>query len=213
MGPQAQRSGTFTKTSAIAAILVILLAVPVAAEVAIQNFMAADVLTSDACFSKSAGADAAAASGFFTFDSTTTVTDGGVDLIQETSTIRAFAGDRLLYSDAIVFANNCGADITVTFISAPDPAGNPAIDPPVGGVWADINLRFYLADPTGLTIPGLPGSWVEMLAVDAGVATTPGSVVIPNGQSRSMAVTIDTDGAAVSGSTGTLRWIAAANNG
>ena len=213
MGSQTQRSGSFTRGGAIAAILVILLAVPVAAEVAIQNFMAADVLTSDACFSKTAGSDAASASGFFTFDSSTTVTDGGVDLIQETSTIRAFAGDRLLYSDAIVFSNTCGADITVSFISAPDPAGNPAVDPAAGGVWDDLNLSFYLEDPAGVTVPGLAGTWVEMLTVTGGAISTPGSVVIPDGQNRPMAVTVDTDGAATAGSTGTLRWIAAANHG
>ncbi len=213
MSIRLRANGSFTKVGAIATILLILFAIPVAADVAVQNFMAAEVVTVDACFTKTPGADATSVTGFFSFDDTTTVTDDGVDLLQETSTIRAFAGDRLLYSEAVDFNNACGNDLTLTFLSTDDPAGGLALEPATGGIWDDVNVSFYLADPAGVVVPGLPGTWVEMMNVSGGVVTTPGSVVIADGTTSTMAVVVDTDDAVTIGATGTLRWIAAADHG
>lgn len=202
-----------TRGWAIAVLAVLLLAVPAAAGVVVQNFMTADVTVSDACFTKAAGNDATTAGDFLTFDATNTVQDldNGVSLLQEATTIRAFAGDRLLYSDAIVFGNDCGNTITLSLASGDDPAGNPAIDS--SAVFTDqINVRFYLADPGGGAVVGLPGTWTEALSVVGGSATNGGSVTLADGGQVVMAIQVDADAEATSGALGTLRWVAQAEH-
>lgn len=204
--------GSFTKSGALAAMLVLFVAVPVAAEVAVQNFMTAEVTSSDACFTKTAGADANNANGLLTFDAATTVTNGGVDLLQETTTLSAFAGDRLLYSEAVLFNNDCGHDITISFISEDDPAGGPAIEPATGGLWDGVNVSFSFEDPAGATILGLGGTYTEMLRVNTGTLTTGGTFVLGDGASVTMAIVIDTDETLAPNSTGILRWTAVATH-
>ncbi len=219
---QPNARGRFTKGWAIAALAVMLFAVPAAAGIIVQNFLRADIEVNDACFSKTNGPDVAAASGLMTFDTTATVADtaGGVDLLQETATFQAYAGDRMLYTSAINFNNTCGHDLDLTFISAADPAGGAAID--TAAAFGNIDVRMYLPAPApaGVAVPGLTGTWVEMLSVVNGTATngtTP--VTLADGGTLTLAVIIDADAATpttvapAAPFAGTLRWIAQADHG
>ncbi len=211
---QGNSQGRFNKKWAIVALAVMLFATPAAAGIIVQNFLRADITINDPCFTKTDGPDVASASGLLTFDTTATVADpaGGVDLLQETATFQAYAGDRMLYTSAINFNNTCGHDLDLTFISADDPAGGLALD--TAAAFADMDVRMYLPDAGGAAVPGLTGTWVEMLSVIGGTATngtTP--VVLPSGGTLTMAVIIDADAAATTPTTGTLRWIAQADHG
>lgn len=215
---QGNSEGRFSKKWAIAALAMLLFATPAAAGIIVQNFLRADITINDACFSKTDGPDVASASGQLTFDTTATVSDaaGGVDLLQETATFEAYAGDRMLYTSAINFNNTCGHDLELTFISADDPAGGLAIDPAFapGTPWDNLDVHMYLPDPGGAAVPGLTGTWIEMLSVVGGTptnGTTP--VTLLDGATLTLAVIIDADAAGVDGTTGTLRWIAQADHG
>lgn len=211
---RANSRGRFTKGWAIAALVTLLMAVPAAAGIIVQNFLRADITVNDACFTKTDGPDVASASGLLTFDTTSTVTGGGVDLLQETATFNAFAGDRMLYTSAINFNNTCGHDLALTFISADDPAGGLAIDD--AAAFGDIDVRMYLPDPGGAAVPGLTGTWVEMLSIVGGVATNGATpVTLADTTTLTMAVIIDADSAPAQATpfTGTVRWIAQADHG
>lgn len=204
--------GSFTKVGALGIIVVILLAVPVAAAISVQNFLTADVQVADACFDKTAGSDVSSGTGFLTFDATTTVSDGGVNLVQESLTIRAFAGDRLLYTDAMRYNNNCGSPLLLQLDTAPDPANNPSLVPSTGGIWDNVNITFYVQDPSGTTVAGLDGTHTELLSVSGGTLSTTGSLTIADGGTAIMSIIVDTDGSALVGDSGTLRWIAIADH-
>ena len=198
----------------LAALLVglMMISVPAAAAVITQNFLRADVTVDAACFTKTAGADAA--SPLLTFTGTNTISGGGVDLLQETTQINGYAGDRLIYSRAIDFNNNCGSAIDVTFISQDDPAGGLALDPaPPGGVWDDMDVTIYLATvPAPVTAPnsGSP-EWEQMLSVTAGVAAAGVvPVTMADGDTHPLAFVVDTDDGVVGPATGTIRWTAQA---
>ena len=213
-------TSTWTMTRRWAGILIamMMIAVPASAAVITQNFMRADVSVNAACFTKTAGTDAASASGFLTFNGGATIQDpsGTVDLIQETMTMQGFAGDRLIYTDAVSFNNNCDGGIAVTFVSQNDPAGGGAIDPAyvAGNFWDDIDVSLYMANvatPTG--IPGSSGDWQVMMRASGGsVNDQLSSVNIPSGATRSMAVVIDTDDGVATTESGTLRWTAQATH-
>ena len=204
------RAGRFGKSGAIAVVLGLLLVVPAAAGIIVQNFLRADIEVNDACFTKTDGTDVASPSAQLAFDTTATVNaPGGVNLLQETATFQAYAGDRMLFTEAINFNNTCGHDLELTFISAADPAGGLAVE-----TMADLDARFYLPDAGGVAVPGLTGTWVEMLSIVGGTATNGATpVTLTNGATLTMAVVIDADSAAVDGSTGTVRWIAQADHG
>ncbi len=207
-------AGRITRGWALAILAVLLFAVPAAAGIIIQNFMRADIEVSEPCFSKIGGTDTQVGGSFLTFDDTTTVKDAanGVDLLQETTTVRAFAGDRLIYGNAVVFGNECGNTVTVTLVSGDDPAGGAAIESPT--TFTDsINVRFYLADAAGAPVVGLTGTWTEALRVIDGAATTGSPVAIATGSSATMAIVVDADAGAAGGTTGTLRWVAQADHG
>ena len=213
-------TSTFTMTRRWAGVLIamMMIAVPASAAVITQNFMRADVSVNAACFTKTAGADATSGSGFHTFNGGATITDrsGTVDLIQETMSVQGFAGDRLIYSDAVQFNNDCPDDIALTFLSENDPAGGLAVDPAFvpGEFWADIDIALYIAtvaSPT--TNPGSGGEWQVMMRVNGGAVTDQiSSVNIPAGASRPMAVVLDTDDGVTTTDTGTLRWTAQATH-
>ncbi|MGA9595864.1 MAG: hypothetical protein WBV06_06890 [Acidimicrobiia bacterium] len=211
-------SWTMTRRWAGVLIAMMMIAVPASASVITQNFMAADASVNAACFTKTAGADASSGSGFLAFDGGATIQDvsGTVDLIQETMSINGFAGDRLIYSDAVHFNNNCGSPVAVTFVSENDPNGGLAVDPAyvAGDFWDDISISIYLATvaaPTGT--PGSSGDWQLMMSVAQGsVSDQFASVSIPDGATRSLAVVIDTDDGVTTTDTGTLRWTAQATH-
>jgi len=211
-------SWTMTRRWAGILIAMMMIAVPASAAVITQNFMRADASVDAACFTKTAGADAASASGFLTFNGGATIQDptGTVDLIQETMSVQGFAGDRLIYTDAVDFNNGCPNTIAVTFLSVNDPAGGLALDPPYagGGFWDDINISLYMANvasPSGT--PGVSGDWQVVMRVSGGTVTDQiASVNIPAGATRSMAVVVDTDDGVATTATGTLRWTAQATH-
>jgi hypothetical protein len=199
-------------------VAMMMIAVPASAAVITQNFMRADVSVNAACFTKTAGADASSGSGFLTFNGGATIQDpsGTVDLIQETMSVQGFAGDRLIYSDAVHFNNNCPDGVAVTLVSENDPAGGLAVDPAYvsGGFWDDIDVSIYMATvgtPTGT--PGSSGDWQLMMSVSQGsVSDQLASVNIPAGATRQMAVVLDTDDGVTIVDTGTLRWTAQATH-
>lgn len=211
-------SWTMTRRWAGILIAMMMIAVPATAAVITQNFMRADVSVNAACFTKTAGGDVAGASGFITFNGGATINDpsGTVDLIQETMTVQGFAGDRLLYTDAVDFNNDCTSPVAVTFVSENDPSGGLAVDPAFtgSGFWTDVDITLYMANvatPSGN--PGSSGDWSLLMRVAGGTVTDQiASVSIPAGATRSMAVVVDTDDGVTVTDTGTLRWTAQATH-
>ncbi len=214
-------SWTMTRRWAGILIAMMMIAVPAAAAIITQNFMRADVAIDAACFTKTPGADHSDPSDpddFFIFNAGTTIDDptGTVQLIQESMTVRGFAGDRLLYTDAVHFTNNCPDAISVALISENDLGDGLAIDPPFTGegVWADVVISLYIAtNPTPTGNPGSSGEWVLMMRVAGGsVDDQLATVSIPAGSTRPMGVVVDTDDGVDAEATGTLRWTAQATH-
>lgn len=211
-------SWTMTRRWAGILVAMMMIAVPASAAVITQNFMRADLSVNAACFTKTAGADASSGSGFLVFNGAATIQDpsGTVDLIQETMSLQGFAGDRLIYTDAVHFNNNCPDGVAVTLVSENDPANGGAVDPPyvIGNFWDDIDVSIYLATVTSPTgTPGSSGDWQLMMSVSQGsVNDQIASVNIPAGGTRSMAVVIDTDDGVTITDSGTLRWTAQATH-
>lgn len=211
-------SWTMTRRWAGILIAMMMIAVPAAAAVITQNFMRADVAANAACFTKTAGTDASSGSGFLVFNSGATITAAGgtVDLIQETMTVQGFAGDRLIYTDAVNFNNDCTDQIEVAFISENSPDNGLAVDPAyaVGSFWDDVDISMYLANvaaPAGS--PGVSGDWTLVMRVRGGsVEDNISSVVVPTATTRRMAVVVDTDDGVLATDTGTLRWTAQATH-
>ncbi len=211
-------SWTMTRRWAGILVAMMMIAVPASAAVITQNFMRADVSVNAACFTKTAGGDASSGSGFLTFNGGATIQDptGTVDLIQETMSVQGFAGDRLIYTDAVHFNNSCPDDIALTFVSENDPANGLAVDPAfvAGEFWADIDITLYMATvavPGGT--PGVSGDWQVMMRVSGGsVADQISTVNIPVGATRSMAVVVDTDDGVTTTDSGTLRWTSQATH-
>lgn len=211
-------SWTMTRRWAGILIAMMMIAVPASAAVITQNFMRADVSVDAACFTKVAGDDDASSSGFLVFNDAATIQDssGTVQLFQETMTVRGFAGDRLIYSSAAVFRNDCLTEIEVTFVSENDPANGLAVDPEVvsGVFWDDVDITLHLANtgsPSGL--PGSSGDWQAMMSVLGGSVTDQiDSVTIPPNSTRTMGVVVDTDDGVDEAATGTLRWTAQATH-
>jgi len=190
-----------TRRTAVVLVMLMMIAVPATAAVITQNFMRADVSLTAACFTKTAGADAALpGSGFIEFQGGETVNAGGnVTLLQETTKLTGFIGDRIIYSDAVKFNNSCGHAIQVSLVSQNDPAGEPALEPTAvaGSVWDFVNVKLYLSNVPITTDPGIPTDsdpdWELMLTIDDGGDVTPGgTVTIPNSGIRRLAFVIDT---------------------
>jgi hypothetical protein len=210
-----------TRRTAVVLVMLMMIAVPATAAVITQNFMRADVSLSAACFTKTAGSDAAAlGSGFISFTENATVdARNGVTLLQETTELTGFKGDRMIYSDAVRFNNLCAHTIQVSLVSQNDPNGDPALEPAAvaGSIWEDLAIKLYVSDVDIATDPGIPtdsnASWELMLTVDNGGAVTQGgSVTIPNSGIRRLAFVVDTqyDSAALIDDVATLRWTAQA---
>jgi hypothetical protein len=206
-----------TRRTAVVLVMLMMIAVPATAAVITQNFMRADVSLQAACFTKTAGTDTAG--DFVTFTEATTVDAGGnVTLLQETTELIGFSGDRMIYSDAVRFNNTCGSPIQVSLVSQNDPAGQPALEPPAvaGSVWEDVNVKLYLSDVPLADDPGIPTdgntNWELMLTIDnGGTVEAGGTVTIPNSGVRRLAFVIDTQhDVALPTDTAILRWTAQA---
>lgn len=124
-------------------------AVPAAATIIMQNFVEADISAVDACMNKVGGADASNGSGLVAFDTTHTQnTADGVAVLNETFTITALKGDRLISSDAGAIVNNCSYPITVS-LKAEAQLG----DAVTGGDWTDLSALVYLGTENGAANP------------------------------------------------------------
>ncbi len=210
-------SWTMTRRWAGILIAMMMIAVPAAASIITQNFMMAEVSVNDACFTKTPGADANNGLDMLVFDSAAVLQDptGTVNLLQETMTIKGFAGDRLIYTEAAIFSNACiGGQLDVSLISENDPTDHLAVDPAyvTDGFWDDVEVSIYLGNnsaPAG--IPGVSGEWTLVMRVVGGaVDDNINSVTIPEGSFRPMGVVIDTDDGITDGDLGILRWTAQA---
>ena len=210
-----------TRRTAVVLVMLMMIAVPATAAVITQNFMRADVSLSAACFTKTAGSDAAPlGSGFVSFTEDASVdARNGVTLLQERTTLTGFKGDRMIYSDAVRFNNTCAHTIEVSLVSQNDPNGDPALEPAAvsGSIWEDLAIKLYVSDVDIATDPGIPtdsnASWELMLTVDnGGDVTQGGSVTIPNSGIRRLAFVVDAqyDSAALEEDIATLRWTAQA---
>ncbi len=199
-----------TRRGAGILIALMLIAVPAAAAVMTQNFVSATIELNGKCFTMTDGADASSPTGWVTF-TPNVVNTGSVDLAQEVITVNGFGGNRMIYSDVALLENNCAQTATVDFISAGDPGGAAAFEPALGdAVWDDFTIRIFLANTQTPDNNVFGADWVEALSVDGGVASDGGSVAIPNGSDRRLAVVIDTDDAVDTflPDAATLRWTA-----
>lgn len=211
-----------TRRSAAIIIALMMIAVPAAAAVVTQNFMAADLDLNAACFTKVAGTDVLNTSGYVAFDGAQTIDGGGVSLLQETVGLEGFAGDRLIYSDAVHINNACGHALDVTLVGENDAFGGAVLEPSVPDpVWQDMDVAVYMSNVAPAAVTTLPPSaqWVLMLTVLNGAVTSSGTQVpMANTEVRSLAFVVDTD--ATIGSTpppagepwGTIRWTAQATH-
>ena len=208
-----------TRRTAVVLVVLMMIAVPATAAVITQNFMRADVTLSAACFTKTAGGDTNPNDNFMaTFTESATVDPGrGVTLYQEKTELYGFAGDRMIYSDAVRFNNDCGHQIQVSLVSQNDAAGDPALEPAATGpsIWDDVNVKIYLARGPG--DPGIPSDsntgWMLMLTVDNGGQVTPGgNVTIDPADNHRLAFVIDTQAGLtpIPTETAILRWTAQA---
>jgi hypothetical protein len=211
-----------TRRSAAIIIALMMIAVPAAAAVVTQNFMAADLELNAACFTKEAGTDVLNVSGYVAFNGAETIDGGGVSLLQETVGLEGFAGDRLIYSDAVHIRNSCGHALDVTLIGENDAFGGAVLEPSVPAlVWQDMDVAIYMSNELPGDVTTLPPSsqWVLMLTVvDGTVTSTNSQVAMANTAVRSLAFVVDTD--ATIDSTpppagepwGTIRWTAQATH-
>ena len=209
-----------TRRTAVVLVMLMMIAVPATAAIITQNFMRADVSLTAACFTKTAGTDAGVPDvDFISFAENTVDARNGVTLLQETTSLTGFKGDRMIYSDAVRFNNTCAHTIQVSLVSQNDPNGDPALEPAAvaGSIWDDVAIKLYLSNVAITADPGIPTdtntNWDLMLTVDEGGDVTPGgSVTIPNAGIRRLAFVIDTqfDSDALSNEIATLRWTAQA---
>lgn len=135
------------KTAAAAAFVLGVTALPAAATMIMQNFIEADIQAAPACMVKTAGADAGHTSGLVTFNTTNTQSNNatdGVQLLNETFTIKALKGDRLISSSAGVITNNCTYPLTVSLV-----AEGQLGDAMWEGSWTDISADLYLGTANG----------------------------------------------------------------
>ena len=150
-----------TRRTAAIIVALMMIAVPAAAAVVTQNFMAADLDLNAACFTKTAGSDVLNTSNYVAFDGAQTINGGGVSLLQETVSLEGFAGDRLIYSDAVHINNTCGHTLQVTLIGENDAFGGPVLEPSVPDpVWQDLDVAIYMSNlaPSAPCRPRLSGT-------------------------------------------------------
>jgi hypothetical protein len=185
-----------SRRAAIASVALMSVAAPAAASVIIENFIKADITVSAACFTKVGGQDhiaynnggvapAAPTALWVNFDTTPTLSAGGVNLINETVSLRGYAGDRTRFTDVIRYKNTCGFPLSVKLISEADPA-TPTAGPAVSGSWNG-GVSVFLSTVSDVAGGAAPTSsvdfasvnWNKQFAIDnAGAMTSAGSVSV-----------------------------------
>jgi hypothetical protein len=216
-----------SRRAAIATVALMSVAAPAAASVIIENFIKADITSSAACFTKVGGADhtaynnggvaPAAPALYVNFDTAPTLSAAGVNLINETVSLRGYAGDRTRFTDVIRYRNTCGFPLSVKLISEADPAAGAA----VSGVW-DGGVSVFLSKVSDAINPAAPTSsvdlagdsvnWNKQFAIDnTGAVTSTGavSVTLASGQELQGAFLVDL-AASGAAATRTLRFTAQA---
>jgi hypothetical protein len=194
--------------------IAVLAATPAAASVVMQNFVRADVDKADACMVKVAGKDAGTFNNpgklpYVAFSDADSIVVNDTKLINETLSITALKGDRLLVSDGMRIVNKCAYSITVQLAAEADPAGGAAIEN-----WKEMHMELFLASKPGGagTLPFSAATNWDMSPVVANADgslgnTVTGSVTLGAGEEVQVGAMIDTDrNADAAVGTGTLRF-------
>ncbi|MFV0317167.1 MAG: hypothetical protein ACK5O2_09445 [Microthrixaceae bacterium] len=205
--PTAKR---LSRTLVAAAAILGLTALPAAATVLMQNFVEADIESTPACMTKTAGSDSTSSGGVVTFNTTNTQSTSGdsVNLLNETFTLKGFKGDRLISSDAGAVVNKCTFPVTIS-LKAEAQFGEPAW----AGDWADLAASVYLGTPGGAADPDFTNTsaWLgsPIHANSTGVTDdSVGTVTLPAGSQARIGWSLDsgTRAAATNASPAILRF-------
>jgi hypothetical protein len=117
-------------------------AVPASAAVMVSNFMKADISRNAACLTKIAGLDSAAPIVTTNVAATATGT-GGVALLNESISLRSYAGDRTIATDSIRVKNTCTTAMRVYLKAEPGLAASTT-----SGDWTGLAVNVYLGAKT-----------------------------------------------------------------
>lgn len=187
--------------------------------------MKADITAVAPCLVKVAGRDAktfsdAAKLPYVALDAAATIATPAPDavkLLNESVTVSAFKGDRLIIGDVGRITNNCNYPLTVSLKA--DAQFGSAV---TAGDWTDLAMDVYLGKKNAgvsATDFALAADWdatpihVQPAVAAAGVVTnaSTGVVVIPAGEDRQIGFRIDAGTTAVA-KPATLRWTVSALN-
>jgi hypothetical protein len=218
--PLSIRKRRWTLRTAVIAALVVS-SVPAGAAVLVSNFMTANVSRNAACLTKIAGLDNAPAIVTTNVTSTASGT-ASVALLNESITLKSFAGDRSVATDSIRIKNNCSASIKVTLKAEPGLAAATT-----SGDWSALAMNVYLGTKmitsAGTLNPALSGTdftvatdWdatplritPPVSPATAGVVTaaTSGTVTITAGSEIQLGVIADSGSAAPTTGTAVLNY-------
>lgn len=168
------RKRSMSRRVAFLTLLALSVATPAFAAVIIQNFMKVEFIAEAACFEKVGGQDAIdfsddTKSPYAAVDTASTINVNGVDLLQESVTVKAMAGDRTIYSDVVRYRNTCDYALDVTLTVEADPNGGTATNWTPG----NMTVSMYISDPlaTGAAAPAPWGVGVPLGV--GGWSTTP----------------------------------------
>lgn len=204
----------FTRRSAALVVALLMVAAPAGASVIVQNFMEAEITAAAPCFVKTAGSDASTALASFD-DTTNTITQDGVALLEEKVDLTGMRGDRVIYTDMVHYENNCGQPIDIVLTTNS-----------VSGDWSGVAAEIWLSNTTVAAGPanidpnldGAGGDWADdYIIVPAG--TTAGSfidsttvVTVAAGQALQGAFVVSTENGWSPGAAGApvINWVASA---
>lgn len=183
------------RRAAIAGVALLAIATPVAANVAITNFMDAEFqAAAPPCLLKVAGEDVTSFPDGFGFTDATTTTVDGVSLTQEHVTIKGVVGDRVLADEVWRIENNCTTSLDVSITAATS-----------SGTWTERHLEVWLGNTTNVgaypSASPAPAAtqWdqtpIEITAAGVTNAAT-GTVTVPSGQSVPVGMVVSTGASA-----------------
>lgn len=202
----------FTRRSASIFIALLMIAAPAGASIIVQNYMRADITAAVPCFQKVSGDDPVASTqAGFNNDNTSDLIDiDGVDLLEERLTVTGMTGDRVVYTDMVLYQNNCTEPITLQ-LNVTDLEGT-AWDNLAAEIWISNSTAPANIDPN--LDPAATDDWNDDAILipagsTSGFAESTGTVVVQPNTSVQGAIVVSTD---VLFSTGTasVTWIASA---
>ncbi len=190
--------------TAIAGAVLLAFAAPVAANVAVTNFMDAGFSTGGPpCLEKVAGEDVTSFPDGFAFDGTSTATVDGLQLTQEHVTINGVTGDRVLADEVWRIENNCTSTLEVSIVNGQ-----------ATGDWSNKHLEVWLGNVTNTgtfpTVAPAAGSaeWDQapIIMAPGGVSNpTTGTVTLLAGESVPVGMVVSTGHNATT-SSGAATW-------